>query len=80
MVIFDNKIGGYIVKLCILRSYEVITRVILAPNDVLTSFDIRAQIFRVNVEFSVYKHEQFFLSKMLIFDDKMGVYIVKMCF
>ena len=28
------------------------TRVILAPNDLLTPFDLRAQNFRVNVEFS----------------------------
>ena len=30
------------------------TRVILAPNDDLTPFDLRAQILRVNVELSVY--------------------------
>ena len=30
----------------------VIIRVILARNDVLTPFDLRVQIFRVNVEFS----------------------------
>ena len=29
-------------------------RVVFAPNDVLTQFDLRAQIFRVNVELSVH--------------------------
>ena len=29
---------------------NIMIRVILAPNDVLTPFDLRAQIFRVNVE------------------------------
>ena len=31
-----------------------ITRVMLAPNDVLTPFDLRTQNFRVNVELSAY--------------------------
>ena len=30
----------------------IMIRVILAPNDLLTPFDLRAQNFRVNVEFS----------------------------
>ena len=37
------------------------TRVILAPNDDLTPFDLRAQIFRVNMELSVhYRGQNFF--------------------
>ena len=39
------------------------TRVILARNDVLTPFDLRAQILRVNVELSVQYRRQNFLSK-----------------
>ena len=40
-------------------------RVILAPNDDLTPFDLRAQIFRVNVELSVhYRGQNFFFEKM----------------
>ena len=31
---------------------EVICRVILAPNDLLTPFDLRAQNVRANMEFS----------------------------
>ena len=34
------------------------TRVIRASNDVLTPFDLRAQIFRVNVELSVHYRGQ----------------------
>ena len=41
------------------------TRVILAPNDVLTPFDLRAQNFRVNVEFSTcHRGQNFFFEKM----------------
>ena len=39
------------------------TRVIHAPKDRLTPFDLRGQIFRVNVEFSAYYPEQEFFSK-----------------
>ena len=39
------------------------TRVILAPNDDLTPFDLRAQILRVNVELSVHYRGQKFFSK-----------------
>ena len=39
------------------------TRVILAPNDLLTLFDLRAQNFRVNVEFSTCHRGQKFFSK-----------------
>ena len=42
---------------------SVMTRVILAPNDVLTPFDLRAQNFRVIVEFSTCHREQKFFSK-----------------
>ena len=38
-------------------------RVILAPNDLSTPFDPRAQNFRVNVKLSVHYREQFFFSK-----------------
>ena len=38
-------------------------RVILAPNDDLTPFDLSAQIFRVNVELSVHYRGQNFFSK-----------------
>ena len=38
-------------------------RVILAPNDVLTPFDLRAQIFRVNVEMFVHYRGQKILSQ-----------------
>ena len=37
---------------------KVINRLIHARNDLLTSFDLRAQIFRVNVEFSTCYHGQ----------------------
>ena len=40
------------------------TRVILTSNDVLTPFDLRAQIFRVNEELSAYQGGQFFSKKM----------------
>ena len=39
------------------------TRLVLARNDLLTSFDLRAQIFRVNVEFSTCYHGINFFSK-----------------
>ena len=39
-------------------------RVILAPNDLLTSFDLRAQKFRVNVEFSLNIVDKNFFEKM----------------
>ena len=39
------------------------SRVILAPNDVLTPFDLRAQNFRVIVEFSTCHRGQNFFSK-----------------
>ena len=46
----------------VLRS---MSRVILAQNDYLTPFDLRAQIFRVNVELSVhYRGQNFFFKKM----------------
>ena len=54
-----------------MREYSlktVITRVILARNDVLTPFDLRAQIFRVNVELSAYYHGQNNFRKMSEFD------------
>ena len=38
-------------------------RVILVPNDLLTPFYLRAQKFKVNVEFSAYHHGQTFFSK-----------------
>ena len=41
------------------------TRVILASNDVLTPFDLKAQIFRVNMELSAYNLGQFFFSKKM---------------
>ena len=41
----------------------VIIRVILAPNDLLTPFDLRAQNFRVNVEFANYHRGQKIFSK-----------------
>ena len=44
---------------------QVITRLVLARNDLLTSFDLRAQIFRVNIEFSIYYHGQKFFSKKM---------------
>ena len=41
------------------------SRVILAPNDVLTPFDLRAQNFRVIVEFSTcHRGQKFFPEKM----------------
>ena len=58
-----------------MREYSlktVITRVILARNDVLTPFDLRAQIFRVNVELSAYYRVQKIFrkkySKMTFFE------------
>ena len=38
-------------------------RVIIAPNDLLTLFDLRAQNFRVNVEFSTCHRGQKIFSK-----------------
>ena len=48
------------------KDYEAImTRVILAPNDLLTLFELRAQNFRVNVEFSTcHRGQNFFFEKM----------------
>jgi len=48
------------------------TRVIHAPNDPLTSFDLRARIFKVDVEFPTYYlakgyFRTFFLSNGPIF-------------
>ena len=41
------------------------SRIILAPNDVLTPFDLRAQNFRVIVEFSTcHRGQIFFFEKM----------------
>ena len=48
------------------RIYEfeaLIIRVVLAPNDVLTPFDLRAQIFKVNMQLSAYNREQTFFRK-----------------
>ena len=43
---------------------RTVTRLVLARNDLLTSFDLRAQIFRVNVEFPTFYHRQkIFLKK-----------------
>ena len=42
---------------------RIMTRVILAPNDLLTLFDLRAQNFRVNVEFSTCHRGQKIFSK-----------------
>ena len=53
--VLDRFLGTY-------DSY-VITRFLLAPNDVLTPFELRAQIFRVNVELSAYNHGQKFFRK-----------------
>ena len=36
----------------------IMIRVILAPKERLTPFDLRAQIFRVNVELSAYNRGQ----------------------
>lgn len=36
---------------------NIITRVILAPNERLTLFDLRTQLFRINVELSTHYHE-----------------------
>ena len=41
-----------------------INRVIHAQKERLTPFDLRAQIFRVNVNLSVYYRGQFFFEKM----------------
>ena len=44
--------------------FLLMSRVIVAPNDVLTPFDLRDQIFRVNVEFSAYNRGQKIFSKI----------------
>ena len=44
--------------------FKVIIRVILAPNDLLTRFDLRARNFRVNVKLSVHYRGQKFFSKV----------------
>jgi len=36
---------------------KFIARVILTPKERLTSFDLRTQTFRVNVELSTYHHD-----------------------
>ena len=43
--------------------YKVMARVLLDPNDVLTPIELRAQIFRVNVELSAYYHGEKHFSK-----------------
>ena len=48
------------------RIYEFdapIIRVIVVKNDAMTPFDLRAQIFKVNVQLSVYNREQLFCSE-----------------
>ena len=40
------------------------SRAFPAPNEILTPFDLRAQIFRVNVELSAYYHGQNNFRKM----------------
>ena len=56
-------------KRCVNSCFEwiqkVMTRVILARNDVLTPFDLRVQIFRVNVEFSTcYRGQKNYFEKI----------------
>ena len=46
----------------------LMTRVILARNYVLTPFDLRAQIFRVNVELSDYYRGQKKFSKKIFLE------------
>ena len=46
----------------------LMTRVILARNYVLTQFDLRAQIFRVNVELSDYYRGQKKFSKKIFLE------------
>ena len=41
----------------------LIIRVIVVQTDVLTPFDLRAQIFKVNMQFSAYNREETFCSK-----------------
>ena len=48
-------------------------RVILAPNDDLTPFDLRAQIFRVNAEFSARYRGQKKISKISTFSIKFRI-------
>ena len=45
------------------KGYWTMSRVILARNDLLTLFDLRAQNFRVNVEFSTCHRGQKIFSK-----------------
>ena len=61
----DEMYMGYTVTRDFDLSYDskVMIRVILAPNDVLTPFDLRAQNFRVIVEFSTCHRGQKFFSK-----------------
>lgn len=40
-----------------LGKFEIMTRVILIPYDLVTPFDLEGQTFRVNVELSTYYHE-----------------------
>ena len=42
--------------------FLLMSRVMLAPNDILTPFDLRGQIFRVNVELSAYHRGQKFVD------------------
>ena len=58
---------------CILFENGIMIRVILAPNDLLTPFDLRAQNFRVNVEFSTEHRGQNFFSKKC---PKVGVFLI----
>ena len=45
--------------------WNIMTRVILAPNDLMTPFDLRAQNFRVNLKLSLhYRGQKFFFEKM----------------
>ena len=54
----DSQTGKF--QSFFLQQFDEMTRVILAPNDVLTPFDLRAQMLRVNVELSAYYRGQFF--------------------
>ena len=47
-----------------LKCSKVMIRVVPGPNDLLTPFDLRAQNFRVDVEFSTcYRGQKFFFKK-----------------
>ena len=52
------------------------SRVILAQNDDLTPFDLRAQIFRVNVKLSAHYHEQKKFEKMYRNDLSVEIFTV----